>query len=44
MMAGFMTGFVCSFIYTPVDYAKIHSQIELKGTLGSTARMFYLLK
>lgn len=44
MLSGFVTGAVASSVYTPVEYAKIHSQIEHNNSLGSAHRIWALIK
>lgn len=44
MLSGFVTGATCSFIYTPSEYAKIHSQMGRSSSLGSASFIFKTLK
>lgn len=43
MLAGLTSGAVCSFIYTPIEYSKIQSQVHY-AELGSTRRIYEIIK
>jgi len=45
MASGFMAGMASSMIYTPIEYAKIRTQIDQSSEkMGSAQRMFNIIK